>query len=54
LNEDYEGGEFLFSSKHEITFKAGDMLVFPSNFMYPHEVKEIRKGERYSFVAWAF
>jgi predicted 2-oxoglutarate/Fe(II)-dependent dioxygenase YbiX len=54
LNEDYEGGEFLFSSKHEIKFKAGDMLVFPSNFMYPHEVKEITKGERYSFVAWAF
>jgi predicted 2-oxoglutarate/Fe(II)-dependent dioxygenase YbiX len=54
LNEDYEGGEFLFSSKHEITLKAGDLLIFPSNFMYPHEVKELTKGERYSFVAWAF
>jgi predicted 2-oxoglutarate/Fe(II)-dependent dioxygenase YbiX len=54
LNEDYEGGGFLFSSKHEITLKAGDILVFPSNFMYPHEVKELTKGERYTFVAWAF
>jgi predicted 2-oxoglutarate/Fe(II)-dependent dioxygenase YbiX len=54
LNEGYEGGEFLFSSKHEIPLKAGDMLVFPSNFMYPHEVKELTKGERYTFVAWAF
>jgi predicted 2-oxoglutarate/Fe(II)-dependent dioxygenase YbiX len=54
LNEDYEGGEFLFSSKHEVTLKAGDILIFPSNFMYPHEVQETTKGERYSFVAWAF
>ncbi len=54
LNDDYEGGEFLFSRKHEIPLKAGDILVFPSNFMYPHEVKEVTKGERYSFVAWAF
>jgi len=54
LNEGYEGGEFLFSSKYEVKLKAGDMLVFPSNFMYPHEVKELTKGERYTFVAWAF
>lgn len=54
LNEDYEGGEFFFSGKHEITLKTGDILLFPSNFMYPHEVKELTKGERYSFVSWAF
>lgn len=54
LNEDYEGGEFFFSSNHEVKLKAGDLLVFPSNFMYPHEVKEVTKGERYTFVGWAF
>ncbi len=54
LNDDYEGGEFLFSRKHEIPLKAGDILLFPSNFMYPHEVKEVTKGARYSFVAWAY
>ncbi|MDT7042666.1 2OG-Fe(II) oxygenase [Candidatus Nitronereus thalassa] len=54
LNDDFEGGEFLFSRKDEIPVKAGDILLFPSNFMYPHEVKEVTQGERYSFVSWAF
>ncbi len=54
LNDDYEGGEFVFSETHEIPLKAGDIMVFPSNFMYPHEVKEVTKGERFTFVSWAF
>ena len=53
LNEDYEGSEFYCRDK-EIKLKTGDILLFPSNFMYPHEVKETKKGVRYSFVSWAF
>ena len=53
LNEDYEGSEFCCRGK-EIKLKTGDILLFPSNFMYPHEVKEATKGTRYSFVSWAF
>ena len=53
LNEDYEGAEFYCRGK-EINLKTGDILLFPSNFMYPHEVKETKKGIRYSFVSWAF
>jgi len=53
LNEDYEGAEFYCRGK-EIKLKTGDILLFPSNFMYPHEVKEAKKGVRYSFVSWAF
>ena len=53
LNEDYEGSEFYCRGK-EIKLKTGDILLFPSNFMYPHEVKEATKGVRYSFVSWAF
>ena len=53
LNEDYEGAEFYCRGK-EIPLKTGDILLFPSNFMYPHEVKEATKGTRYSFVSWAF
>ena len=53
LNEDYEGSEFMCRDK-EIKLKTGDILLFPSNFMYPHEVKETIKGTRYSFVSWAF
>ena len=54
LNDDYEGGEFVFSDTHTVPLKAGDIMVFPSNFMYPHEVKEVTKGERFTFVSWAF
>ena len=53
LNEDYEGSEFHCRGK-EIRLKTGDILMFPSNFMYPHEVTECTKGTRYSFVSWAF
>ena len=53
LNDNYEGGEFLCRKK-EIKLTRGDIVVFPSNFMYPHKIKEITKGIRHSFVGWAF
>ena len=53
LNEEYEGSEFTCRDT-TIKLKTGDILMFPSNFMYPHEVKECTKGTRYSFVSWAF
>ena len=53
VNDNYEGAEFYCRDK-ETPLKTGDILLFPSNFMYPHEVKEATKGTRYSFVSWAF
>lgn len=53
LNDDYEGGELIFFEDKKITLKAGDVMVFPSNFLYPHKVNTITKGIRYSFVCWA-
>mgnify|MGYP003117661187 CR=1 FL=1 len=58
LNEDYKGGEVIFYSPHnqlpysKIQLKTGDLLVFPSNFMYPHSVEPILSGTRYSVVCW--
>ena len=52
LNEDYEGGEFIMFDDYEIKFKTGDLIIFPSIFLYPHLVKPIKKGVRYSFVSW--
>ena len=54
LNDNYEGGEFIMFDDYEIKFKAGDLIVFPSVFLYPHLVKPITKGTRYSFVSWAY
>ena len=30
----------------------GSGVVFPSNFMFSHEVKEVIKGDRYSLMTW--
>ena len=37
-----------------IPFEAGDVIIFPSNFMYPHRVEPVTKGARYSYVSWAY
>ena len=53
LNEDYEGGEFaLFDREMMIRTKPGSAIVFPSNFMYPHEIMPVIKGTRYSIITW--
>lgn len=54
LNNDYEGGELIFFEDQTIDLKKGDVMVFPSNFMYPHKVCSITDGERYSFANWVW
>lgn len=53
LNDDYEGGEWGFFDR-EIVMRApkGSALMFPSNFMYPHEIMPVTKGTRYSVITW--
>lgn len=53
LNDDFEGGEFAFFNK-ELKYKLnkGDALMFPSNFMYPHQIMPVTKGTRFSIITW--
>lgn len=53
LNDDYEGGEWGFFDR-ELVVKApkGAAVLFPSNFMYPHEIMPVTKGTRYSVITW--
>ena len=53
LNDDFEGGEFGFFGR-EIVYKPpkGSALMFPSNFMYPHEVMPVTRKVRYSIITW--
>lgn len=53
LNDKYEGGEWGFFNK-EFTIKLpkGAALLFPSNFMYPHEIMPVVKGTRFSVITW--
>jgi len=57
LNDDYEGGDLIFTDQKEKEVKRfkldkGTIVFFPSNFMYPHSIQPITKGTRYSIVAW--
>ena len=55
LNDDYEGGEFLlFDEEKEFKIKAGEIMMFPSVFLYPHRVAPVTKGIRDTFVSWVW
>ena len=51
LNDDFKGGQFVVSNIH-LNISKGDALIFPSNFMFPHEVKKVTKGTRWSIISW--
>jgi|14BtaG_2_1085337.scaffolds.fasta_scaffold00981_10 Rps23 Pro-64 3,4-dihydroxylase Tpa1-like proline 4-hydroxylase len=58
LNNDYEGGELSFFdelTKEETIIhpKPGRLIIWPSNFIFPHKVNSVKKGTRYSVVIWA-
>lgn len=53
LNDDYEGGEWAFFCGEKIMKPAkGSVIVFPANFMFPHEIMPVTRGTRYSVVTW--
>jgi len=54
LNEDYEGGEFIMWEDTKIPLPTGSIMIFPSNFLYPHKVTPVTKGVRYSYVSWVW
>jgi predicted 2-oxoglutarate/Fe(II)-dependent dioxygenase YbiX len=54
FNDNYQGGKLTFWQNHEVELKQGDIVAFPSLFMYPHEVTEITEGTRYSWVSWCY
>tara|TARA_E500000318_G_scaffold1353_3_gene1804 strand:+ start:1163 stop:1723 length:561 start_codon:yes stop_codon:yes gene_type:complete len=58
LNNEYEGGEFVFKlndgGHFTIPQNTGDAVIFPSNFMFPHQVNKVTKGTRYALIGWVF
>jgi 2OG-Fe(II) oxygenase superfamily len=53
MNDDYEGGDVSFN-RFDLRFKAkkNNLLIFPSNFVYSHEVHPVTDGLRYVVVQW--
>ena len=54
LNDGYTGGEFIMFDDYKIKLNPGELMVFPSNFMYPHKVNLVTSGVRDTFVSWAW
>ena len=55
LNNEYEGGEFVFDisgGHYTVPQNVGDAVIFPSNFMFPHQVNKVTKGTRYALIGW--
>jgi hypothetical protein len=51
LNDEYEGGELWFPYL-DLTFKpeAGDIILFPSTYIFAHASKPVISGTKYSAV----
>ncbi len=54
FNDDYEGANLFFWDNDTYNLGKGDIIMWPSNFLYPHGVTEATKGKRYSGVTWAW
>lgn len=53
LNDEFEGGQFTINGEDQ-NLQKGELIIFPSCFLYPHKVELITKGTRYSIIAWGF
>ncbi len=54
FNEGYDGADLVFWDEYVLPLGKGDILMFPSLFLYPHKVTEMKSGVRYSGVSWAW
>ena len=41
-----------FTKVMSVSPQPGSILVWPSNFLYPHSVEKVTKGKRYTVVSW--
>jgi predicted 2-oxoglutarate/Fe(II)-dependent dioxygenase YbiX len=53
LNDDFAGGDWsFFCGGYTLRPPKGSAVLFPSNFLFPHEILEVTGGTRYAVVTW--
>lgn len=53
LNDNFSGGEIYFPEQDfEYSPKAGDIIMFPGNIFYEHEVKKFHGEKRITMSIW--
>ena len=53
LNDNYDGGDFVFfDEQYLVKKKKGSVIMFPSNFCFPHAVTPVTNGDRHSIITW--
>tara|TARA_R100000988_G_scaffold95340_1_gene61540 strand:+ start:1322 stop:1855 length:534 start_codon:yes stop_codon:yes gene_type:complete len=53
LNDNYDGGDFVFfDEEYLIKKKKGSIVMFPSNFCFPHAVTPVSNGDRHAIITW--
>lgn len=52
LNDGYVGGDWKFWGEKLDGVGKGDLIIFPSNFCFEHEITPVTEGERYSILTF--
>ena len=52
LNDGFEGGRWKFWGEELEGVQKADVVVFPSNFCFEHEISEVTSGTRYSILTF--
>ena len=51
LNSKFKGGNFNLCGE-SFEMEQGEILIFPSNFMFPHSVEKVTSGKRFTLMGW--
>lgn len=53
IGDDFTGGDIYFEYfGNRVKLKKGDILFFPSNYIYAHCVELVSQGTRISYLSW--
>jgi hypothetical protein len=54
LNDVHEGGETEFFGSYLIKAEIGKMIIFPSDWMFPHCGKTPISNDKYVLTGWLY